>query len=305
MKILRVCAALAVLLTLVSFDTAATADDASATLRVVTFNVKVDFEETPGIPTWDERKALARQAVTEAKPDLLGLQETSPNQLTFFREGFPEFADVGELPLTEDDQAYFYKTFPVLEQIGFKAYTDVILMYRKDRFKLVDHGYTWLSPTPEKVSTGFGNVFPRMMIWATLRDKASGREFLAAVTHFDNSMPAQVEMAKMSHDVLAPHAEKGMPMLFLGDFNSDHERGGYPKLTGDGWKDSYLVSPMASATGVDSNVSTAGEHSRIDHIFYHGEAFTPIEWRRLDSPDPAKPLISDHWPVLAVFEIKQ
>ncbi len=290
---------------LVSISASAFAADADATLRVVTFNVKVDFEETLGIPTWDERKALALQAVTDAKPDLLGLQECSPNQLAFFRTSFPDFADVGELPLTAEDQAYFYKAFPVLEQIGFNAYTDVILMYRKDRFEVVGHGYTWLSPTPEKVSTGFGNVFPRMMIWATLRDKTSGLDFLASVTHFDNSMPAQVEMATMSHDILAPYGEKGMPMLFFGDFNSDHERGGYPKLTSDGWKDSYLVSPLASETGVDSNVPTTGDDSRIDHVFYHGAGFKPTEWRRLDSPDPAKPLISDHWPVLAVFEVSK
>ncbi|MDX9976024.1 MAG: endonuclease/exonuclease/phosphatase family protein [FCB group bacterium] len=276
---------------------------AADTLRVITFNVKVDFEEEPGIPTWDERKPLALQALKEAKPDLLGLQECSPNQLAFFRESFPNFADIGELKLTDEDQAYFFTTFPILKQIGFTSYTDDILMYDKERFELVDHGYSWLSPTPEKPSTGFGNAFPRMMIWATLRDTTSGFEFLASVTHFDNSMPAQVEMARLSHEILAPYADKGLPMLFLGDFNTDYERGDYAKLTSSGWKDSYLVSPKASENGLDNNVVTMTNNRRIDHIFYHGAAFTPLEWRRLDSPDPAQPQISDHWPVLAVFEV--
>lgn len=271
-------------------------------LRVMTFNVLVDLQMDASVPAWDQRKDLCAQVVKEVNPDLLGLQETSPNQLTFFRNLMTGYGSVGELPLSPEDQAFLYEKFPPLKALGMTTYTDVILFYRDEIFEKLDSGYIWLSPTPDKISVGFGNGFPRMMIWAKLRHKPSGREMMVAVTHFDNTEPSQQHMAKLSHETLQPFVDAGLPILFMGDFNTSPTRGDYPTLTSGGWKDSYLVNPKASEDGNDSNVPTAGS-SRIDHIFYHGDAFIPKTWERIDSPDPTKEL-SDHHPVLATFDLR-
>ncbi|MCB9782894.1 MAG: endonuclease/exonuclease/phosphatase family protein [Candidatus Omnitrophica bacterium] len=146
-------------------------------------------------------------------------------------------------------------------------------MIRKEVFEILDQGHWWLSPTPDKASIGFGNIFPRITVWARLKHTPSGREIVAVNTHFDNTAPSQERMAKLCHEKLQIFVDEDLPILFFGDFNTDQGRGDYPLLTSGGWKDSYLASPEASETGRDDNVPTTGGHSRIDHIFYYGKSY--------------------------------
>ncbi|MCA9413109.1 MAG: endonuclease/exonuclease/phosphatase family protein [Candidatus Omnitrophica bacterium] len=271
-------------------------------IRVMTFNVKVDFEEDSRVPPWDDRKDLCAQVVKEARPDLLGLQETSPNQLAFFQDLLEGYETVGKTPLPSEERELFETLFPPLKEIGFDSYTDVILMIRKEVFEILDQGHWWLSPTPDKASIGFGNIFPRITVWARLKHTPSGREIVAVNTHFDNTAPSQERMAKLCQEKLQIFVDEDLPILFFGDFNTDQGRGDYPLLTSGGWKDSYLASPEASETGRDDNVPTIGGRSRIDHIFYYGKSLQAVEWKRLESPDPKRAL-SDHFPVLSVLAI--
>ena len=275
--------------------------EADSPLRVLTFNVKVDFEVDASCPPWDLRKDFCAQVVQEARADVIGFQETSANQLAFFEAALPGYGVSGDIALTPEEQDYFISRFPPLKEIGIGAYTDAILMYRADVFDKVDEGHWWQSPTPGEVSTGFGNVFPRIAVWARLKHKASGQDILVAVTHFDNTAPAQQHMAALSHDKLKPFIDEGLPILFLGDFNSGATTEAYGVLTSGGWQDSYTASPEASPGGRDNNVPTIGGSARIDHIFYHGEALQADTWQRLESPDP-KSALSDHYPVLATLK---
>ena len=50
-------------------------------LKVISFNVLVDFSPQPGVPKWADRKDLCIQVLREQNADLLGLQEPSPGQV--------------------------------------------------------------------------------------------------------------------------------------------------------------------------------------------------------------------------------
>ena len=274
-------------------------------LRVMTFNVLVDISLRPPIPPWVIRKDLCLRAVRDANPDIIVFEENSPYQFKFWKNSLPDYDSLGSVVLKPEEMRDIVGEFPILQLLGLETYTDVLIFFKKDMFDKLDEGHWWLSPTPEKVSRGFGNFTPRILIWAKLRHRLTGREFVVAGTHFDNTMPSQVEMARLSHELLQPFADNGLPMLFLGDFNTDQKRGDYSKLISDGWRDSYVVCPQASAEGRDDNVPTGPDKgdTRIDHIFYHGTMFAPVEWKRLESPDPSK-LMSDHYPVFARFEMR-
>ena len=114
---------------------------------------------------------------------------------------------------------------PGYEAIFYKGYPDATLLYKTDVFAEQQRGHWWLSPTPERVSIGFGNVMPRLVVWAKLRHRASGKSLYVFDTHFDNTQPCQVKMAELCEQRLAPFAVHGLPMLFLGDFNTDQKRG--------------------------------------------------------------------------------
>lgn len=282
-------------------DPAAPGEGASADpidLRVLTFNIKVEVEQP-----WDPRKEQCAKLVRDANPDVFAIEEMTPNQFAYMKEAFSDYGTVGAVPLTPEEKANLEAMIPPIKAMNMDTFTDVILFYRDDAFEKLEDGHWWLSPTPEKISSGFGNLLPRLAVWAKLRHKATGRELIAVATHFDNSQPSQAKMATLSHELMQPLVAQGLPMLFMGDFNTDQKRGDYAKLVSDGWKDSYTVSPLASPGGRDDNVSTGEGRARIDHIFYYGDNLTPKEWMRLDFPDPAQPL-SDHFPVFARFEWK-
>lgn len=261
----------------------ADSSDAGIELRVMTFNVLVEISKVEGVPSWKDRKEVCAQLIREKDPDLLGLQEPSPAQVEFFLEEFPGYASV----------------------IG-EGWTDVALLYKKELFEELERGHWWLSPTPEKRSRGFGNFLFRILVWAKLKHKPTGREMFVFNTHFDNSMPSQVKMAELCEKKMEPFIKEGLPMIFMGDFNTNQKRGDYPRLVSNGWQDSYKVSPLASPDGRDDNVPTmykVDSIGRIDHIFYQGPGLTPIHWERLESPDPKRAL-SDHHPVMAVFRLQ-
>lgn len=248
-------------------------------LTVVSFNVLVDFSREEGVPAWKDRKDLCLEALKKVDPDLIGFQETSPLQVKFFQEGLPG-----------------YKSH------AYKGYPDALLFYRESAFEELEQGHWWLSPTPEKVTTGFGNTLPRLVVWVKLKHKASGRELLFFNTHFDNSMPSQIKMAALCQEQFKRFYDLKLPMIFTGDFNTDQKRGDYPTLTSNDWHDAYLASDKASADGRDDNVGTHERGTRIDHIFYHGEGMKAVSWQRIESPDPDRRL-SDHWAITAKIAI--
>ncbi len=253
-------------------------------LTVITFNVLVDFSVPAGVPKWTERRDLCLAVVADHQADLVGLQEPTPKQVQFFVDGLKGYRE------------FYYRQ-------GSKQYTDATLLYREEAFEQLDQGWWWLSPTPEKVSTGFGNTLPRIVVWVKLKHRPSGRELFFFNTHFDNSAPSQERMAELCEKQMVPFVESGLPLVFVGDFNTHQTRGDYPRLTSGGWRDAYLASPLASPDGRDENVVTMDNQKRIDHIFYRGEGMSATHWERLESPDPARRL-SDHWPVLARLRIE-
>ena len=164
---------LAIVLLGLSASTAAAVEDessngASLELSVVTFNVMVDVTPTPGVPGWAKRKELCARMLRDAHAELIGLQEPSPAQVKFLTDEVPGY------------EAIFYKGYP-----------DATLLYKKEVFEEEERGHWWLSPTPERVSIGFGNVMPRLVVWAKLRHRAIGKSIYVFDTHFDNTHRAR------------------------------------------------------------------------------------------------------------------
>jgi mRNA deadenylase 3'-5' endonuclease subunit Ccr4 len=60
-------------------------------INLITFNMFADLERTrpksvwqEHVPVWDERKAFCVQALHQAQPSIIGLQEVIPHQFIFF-----------------------------------------------------------------------------------------------------------------------------------------------------------------------------------------------------------------------------
>jgi endonuclease/exonuclease/phosphatase family metal-dependent hydrolase len=265
-------------------------------LSVVTFNIHADFLSHKDILPWTDRKGLCVLALRQARPSLIGLQEVMPGQFDFLQEQLPEFTALSVTETTTDEALLQ----PIRQHYGLPlpARNEVVLFFRTEIFEMIDQGYWWLSPTPERISVGFGNIAPRLVLWARLRHKAAGQELIALTTHLDNrALPA---MARLCQEKLPEFVQLGLPLIFMGDFNIDPARAEYSLLTGNGWQDSYTATLASSSESRDTHLPTFLDGRHIDHILYHGETLRPQAWHRLPSPDPEQRL-SDHEPVLARF----
>ena len=285
-------------------------EQARTSLRAVTFNVLCSFCVFKAYDKWPERVPYLQQIIAEHNADLLGLQE-----LMFVWDDKDEVGDmVAKLP----GFAALYYISPK-DEGPLPAYADATIYYRKSRFTLVDSGFFWLSPTPDKpYSSGFSakGSLPRIVAWAALKDvRRKGREVLFVNTHFDNSSPSQAKSAPLFVERLATlrKSSAGAPnplrdVVAMGDFNSTPSTVAYKTLiTPFGGIapliDSQVLAAQIEKIGTEEDQSDWLVKDGIDHIFVvqTPEGVTPtvkrwaVDLRRF-GPNNFFP--SDHWPVL-------
>lgn len=175
------------------------------TVRVMSINVRYD-NKWDGDNGWVNRRDRVARAISFYDADIVGAQEVLANQLADLRERLPQYDMIG---LGREDGVAKGEFEP--------------LMFRRDRFELVDSGHFWLSATPEiKGSLGWDGACVRMASWARLRDRRTGRLLVAMNTHLDHEGP---EARRMGARLLTERLMKiaggnEVPVVLTGDFNS-------------------------------------------------------------------------------------
>jgi endonuclease/exonuclease/phosphatase family metal-dependent hydrolase len=174
--------------------------------RVMTFNVMCSSCAPEGFEDWEERVPYTGDTVRRHDPDLIGFQELFNGE---------EVAQI-EAELPDYTTIWFAAADP-----GDLDYADATIAYRSSMFAEVEHGFYWLSPTPDTpYSNGFASPqLPRLVVWARLRALAEDHEFVFATTHFDNNSPSQELSAPLVLERTAALADE-LPVIMVGDFNS-------------------------------------------------------------------------------------
>lgn len=263
-------------------------------LVVMSFNVLCSFCNLTDYDPWAERLEYFRDIFDRHDPDLLGVQEL-----------IPLGDEPGELlALLPGREAVYYAPEEGL------PYPDATIFYRASRFELLDHGQYWLSPTPDKPSTGFAPPqLTRLVVWARLRDRAGDRELFFATTHFDNNSPSQELSAPLVKERSAPFV-KELPVLFVGDFNSNPSTAAWKILTEDAsqgfvFTDTHAIARERSVISNQSVVPEYDTSQRIDHIFAAGAetAWSASRWAADLTVYGAKDgYPSDHFPVVTELD---
>lgn len=136
-------------------------------LNVGSFNLRYDNEGDKD-DSWVHRKDMAVSLVHFHDFDVFGIQEGLIHQVKdLVKDGMYTFVGVGR-----DD--------------GKEAGEHAAVLFKKDRFKLLDSGNYWLSETQDKPSFGWDAQCRRVCSWAKLKDKVSGKEFYFFSVHFDH-----------------------------------------------------------------------------------------------------------------------
>lgn len=252
--------------------------------KVMTFNVRCEW---PGdeANAWAVRSGSCIQTVEKYSPDILCLQEGQAAHWHDFSTGLAAYR--GERGAEYNNNEPF-------------AYTSIL--WRKERFKLVQAGHFWLSETPEEHSGSWGTACLRSASWVRLQDEAG--ELVALNTHLDHvSEEARQKGAKL---IAARMADQGVPVIVAGDFNCEPASPAYKELLAAGYRDSFSEAGKKDGNAEFSWHNLQGTRqphaSRIDWVLLQpaGGEMKAIACDIIrDSYGGRYP--SDHFPVVAEF----
>ena len=269
------------------------ADGAMRLYRFVSFNIWGDFFGNPP----EERDVQQVNVLKGHNPDFIALQEVTAN---FWKSrlisGLEKSYEVVGRKMGPD---------------GIDAYSPVL--YRRDAFELLEKGAKWFCPELDP-SKG--------VVWAALKDKASGRRVVVFASHFwwreDGLADDYIrkENARQLHETVTTAAQRhGAAVVGGGDLNSPVTSSALRELKNRGWKDAQESTfgaikgrtwrdyPVRDAKGVYRGVppEKAARSLCLDHVFYTPATVRPTAFM-LDRSQAALD-VSDHLPVVFRFEM--
>lgn len=263
----------------------------TSSFRVMTYNIRRDTVND-GKNQWYLRKDRVVRLIHHYTPDLLGVQEALPQQMTDLQTGLFDYGSYGVGRNNGRGKGEFSAVF-----------------YRHDRFELVDKGTFWLSEAPDTPgSIGWDAALPRICSWIRLKDRSTNKEICHFNTHFDHKGGrARRESAQLILARIQQIAGPATPAILTGDFNAGPESDAYrTMITNTAFQDAKLLteSPHSGPEGTWSTFDVeSGIGDRIDYIFITSSYFKILNHAHLtDSENKRYP--SDHLPVLAELAYK-
>lgn len=254
-------------------------------IKVLSFNIvyEAGFENILNlfrkekISNWNERIYSINQLFIKENPDIVSLQESNLWQTKCLMQAYPDYVF-----------------------IFFESLTDTLIMYKKDLFD--EKSRDWLKlPNVNEKKEMTSNFIPRTLLWSELKYKNTTERLLFMATHLDNRKTNL--MIDIVYNKTLTLNKTYNNIILAGDFNTGPGFGNYKQLISNGFKDSYLSSKLASASGFDNNVNTLlSKKIRIDHIFYKGNNLSVLDWQRYENKSD-KVVISDHYPVISSLRL--
>ncbi len=246
-------------------------------IKVVSQNILVGGDGENSI---SERMPRLEKILNQYDPDVIGFQEYTPN--------WSEMTDF----ILSDKYEYVNEWRSVTNQEGTP------ILWKKEKFELLDWGYFWLSETPETESKGWGATYYRICDWVKLRVRQTGAEFYYFNTHFDFNEKAQVGSAEL---ILkrAKQCGSNAAVILSADFNMNWKAAGYKKL------ETYFSDVN---TERDPSITYQGlKHtggSLIDFTFVTPKTIKPMKYQVMNDLVDGK-FVSDHYGVYSEVIILQ
>lgn len=265
----------------------------SGQMKVMTFNLRTGAADD-GADGWAFRRELVFDVLAEHRADVIGLQEVESFQMDQIRRAIPQYKIVAA---GRDDGKTAGEACPVL--------------FRRDRFTLVDSGTFWFSNSPWKAgSTHWGNQTPRICTWVQLTETGTNGAFYVFNVHLDHqSQTSRVKSTELLAKEIA-HRIGHDPFIVLGDFNMGLDNPAMLYLQAIGY-DSPCPRLVDSWQMLNRNREPVGTYhgfkgdpvtTKIDHVLVPDNTEiieVGIDQRNFDGRYP-----SDHFPVYARITLR-
>ncbi|MDR1380646.1 MAG: endonuclease/exonuclease/phosphatase family protein [Tannerella sp.] len=256
-------------------------------LKVATYNLRMDTP-SDSANAWPYRQEAVKALIRYHDFDLVGTQEGFLHQLQ----------GVCELP------GYAYTGAG--RNDGKDAGEHSAILYKKDKFTIVDSGDFWLSETPDRPGLGWdATCCNRICSWARFRENGSGAEFYFFNVHFDHEgVTARRESGQLMIRKITEIAGNA-PVIATGDYNSTPETEQIQALSSF-LHDSRSVTeqpPYGPEGTFNSRFSNPIGKPRIDYIFVN-DAFRVHRYAVLTDYREYPYYPSDHQPVVTDLYLK-
>ena len=252
----------------------------SQELKVMSYNIRLSTDKD-GTNAWKYRCPATLEMIKDQNPDVIGVQEALPEQVSFLEEWVEGYDCVG---VGRDD--------------GKKKGEFMSIFWNKKTVKLMKWGTFWLSETPEKPSMGWDAACYRTATWALMKDKRTGERFYFVNTHLDHvGVEARKNGLKLIVERIAEINPEGYPMVLTGDFNMKPSA---PELKD---LDACMKSARKVALTTDSHQTfndwgKAKSDMVIDYIYISGFS-SCLEYQTVTKKYNDRKFISDHYPIFA------
>ncbi|TDP03652.1 endonuclease/exonuclease/phosphatase family protein [Flavobacterium sp. 245] len=251
-------------------------------LKIMTYNIRLDIA-SDGENAWPNRKDYFASQIQFYSPDIFGVQEATPNQVTDIALALPE-----------------YKNFGVARE-GVGKGEACTIYYKKSRFQLLHSNTFWLSETPDVISKGWDAAYNRICTYGLFKDLKTKKVFYVFNLHLDHmGEVARVKGVDLVLSKIAAVNTKKYPVFLMGDFNSepDTKQIVAVKKVMDDTKDVSVEKPFGPSGTFNDFKHDKPVTLLIDYIFVSKNSGLKIYKHAVlsDSKDLKYP--SDHLPVL-------
>ena len=267
-----VCALLALFLPWAGIGLPELGENAAQTeesIRIMSYNVRAgEFD----------REEIVPQVVADYMPDSIGFQECEGTWYLTLKTYLPDYTIVGVgrwtgVPLIGESTA---------------------IMYRNDKYKLIDSGTFWLSETPFIVSKGWDANYPRTCTWVVLENIETGEQYAHFNTHLDNG--GAVAREKGLEIILEKASAYDMPVVITGDFNLSKGSDLYNVMVSGEFSDVATVAEVADSGGTAHGYGGGIGTNPIDFILVNEQVESVLTYKIMrEKYNDRYP--SDHYPI--------
>lgn len=270
------------------------ADRTDSQFRVMTYNIRyAGDEKIDAVNAWSIRKILVANMIDFNHANIVGVQEALLNQLN-------------DLSTLLDG----YSWFGVGRDDGINKGEFSAILFKVDRFKVIEQSTFWLSDTPDIPSKGWDAAFPRVVTWGKFKDKYTQKEFYVFNTHYDHlGEAARINSSKLLKKRIS-EIVGNLPALVMGDFNTQDSTAAYEIISDkDGNEPILYDAQFISKTEHHGSHVTFNDFGRsiepgnkIDFIFVTKDVEVLQHGVIDEVVDGRYP--SDHMPVIAEVRIR-
>lgn len=170
-------------------------------IEVMTYNIRLDVA-SDGENAWANRKEFLSSQILFHSPDVFGVQEARPNQMTDLKKTLKNYATIGEGRDGGTNGEYS------------------AIFYNKKKLNVEKEATFWLSETPNEISKGWDAAYPRICTYGLFTLRKSKEKFWVFNTHLDHvGVKARLEGMKLILQKIAILNTAKLPVIVMGDFN--------------------------------------------------------------------------------------